>query len=115
MFDETQQLNDEMILTWGLGFVSTDAFASGVGAMPDPAGEVDYPWLWWGQMHLLSLEANTQPGAWGITAQRLEVDTKAMRKFKPGQSLAWILQIGGSVGAPSVELNFGLTRVLIGT
>jgi len=113
-FDESQQVGDIITLTWGLGIVSTDAVAAGAASMPDPADEPEYPWLWWGDMDLASnLAAGVN--AWGISAQQLEVDTKAMRRIKPGQSLVWIVQSTGAAGTPVTQLEIGQTRVLIGT
>ena len=112
--DSTMQIADEMEITWGLGIISSDAFAAGAGSVPDPAGEIEYPWLWWGTMFLRS-EIAAGLNNWGTSAQRLEVDTKAMRKVKPGQSLAWILQTSATVGAVAVNMDFHKSRVLIGT
>ena len=47
-FDATQQVGDTMTLTFGLGVVSMDAAAAGAGSVPDPNGDPEYPWLWWG-------------------------------------------------------------------
>ncbi len=111
-FDLTVQVGDEMKITFGLGIVSTDAFDA--GAVPDLGSEADYPWLWWGEIFLRS-ELAAGPSAWGISAQRVEVDSKAMRRFKPGQNLAWQAQTTGATGAPVMSITFGRTRVLVGT
>jgi len=113
-FDATQQVGDRMRVTWGLGIVSTDAATLGATAVPDPAGEPEYPWLWWGSM-LLRSELAAGVNAWGLSAQRLEVDTKAMRRVKPGQSLVWVMEAASTAGAPATLFEFGQTRVLIGT
>ena len=112
-FDSTKQVGDDILLTFGLGIVSTDAFAVGASAFPDPSGEPEYPWLWWGQMSLFaSIAAGNE--AWGTSAQRLEVDTRAMRKVKPRESLAWICESTSASGAPLTVVHFGQTRVLFG-
>ena len=113
-FDSTNTAGDDITLTWALGMVSTDAFAAGLGSMPDPAGEPEYPWLWWGTMFLHSELTVAPPGGWGTLAQRLEVDSKAMRKVKPGQSLVWLMQATGQAGTPLTNIDFMQTRVLIG-
>ncbi len=112
--DATMQVGDEISMAWGLGIVSTDAAVAGATAMPDPGGDADYPWLWWEQMTLRS-EETLQGFSWGLTAQRVDVDTKAMRKFKPGQTLLVINQVTSSSGAPVTNLDIGQIRVLIGT
>ncbi len=108
------QVGDDMNINFGLGIVSTDAFAAGAGSMPDPAGEPEYPWLWWQEVFLNS-EQVEEPVSWGPGALRLDVDTKAMRKVKPGESLVWVGEATQSLGAPEVNVDFGRTRVLIGT
>jgi len=114
-FDESKQVGDEILVTFGLGIISSDAFAAGPTAFPDPAGDIEYPWLWWGQMSLESYVTTNDEEAWGTSRQILQVDSKAMRKVKPSESLVWVVQTGGAVGAPVTVINFGLTRVLIGT
>ncbi len=114
-FDNTAQIGDEMNLTWALGVVSSDAAVAGAGSMPDPGGEPDYPWLWWGSMKLFSEVAAGPTGGWGPAAQRLEIDTKAMRRVKPGQALVIIVESAGESGAPVTSLEFGQLRVLVGT
>jgi len=114
IFDATQQVGDAAKYTFGLGIVSTDAFSAGAASMPDPEGEPDYPWLWWGQMFMKSQVA-AGVNAWGTSAQRLEVDTKAMRRVQPGKTICYVCQITGAAGAPVSDITFGSTRILIGT
>ncbi len=113
-FDETKQVGDTMRIIFGLGIVSSDAFTLGATALPNPGGQAEYPWLWWGGGNLEAFVAAGEE-AFGTTAFRLEVDSKAMRKVKPGQTLAWIVETAGVAGAPVTSINFGQTRVLFGT
>jgi len=110
LFNNTVQVGDILRLTFGLGIVSTDAVAA--VAVPDPDAEPEFPWLWWGQIFL---DSQAAPEAWGIGAQRYEVDTKAMRRFKPGTSLVWVMESTDAAGAPATNVRIGRTRVLIGT
>jgi len=114
LMDSNSQVGDDMGLTFGLGIVSTDAVAAGSGSLPDPGDEPEYPWLWWGDMVVHS-ETTTPISSWGPHAQLLQVDTKAMRRVKPGQSLVWVIQRSGTSGAPTVIIDIGQTRVLFGT
>ncbi len=112
--DATKQVSDLFGVVVALGILSTDAVTLGATAAPDPGGEPEYPWLWWGQMLLEAfVAAGTE--AWGTSAQRLEVDTKGMRKVKPGQSLVWVAQVNVASGAPLITIELGQVRVLIGT
>ena len=103
---------DAADITFGLGLFATDAVNAGAGSLPDPAAEGEFPWLWYGQAIMRSPGADlAAPGA----MQLLEVDTKAMRKFKPGETLAWVGQYVNITGTPGLHVDFGRTRVLIGT
>ncbi len=110
--DPTKQVGDTMALGFAIGIVSTDA--RGAGVLPDPFEEPEYPWLWHGTMFLRA-EIAAGAEAWGLSAQRLEVDTKAMRRIKPGQSLVYAIERASVAGAPVTEITTGFTRVLIGT
>ena len=117
-FDATVQVADILELTFALGIVSTDAFTAGSGSVPDPGGEPEYPWIWWQNIRLdaTSVQASsTVQTPWGPGAMRLEVDSKAMRRIKPGQSVCWVVQSRAQAGAPVVNIHMGQTRVLIGT
>ena len=107
---------DEADITLGLGIFSTDAFNAGSASMPDPAGEPDYPWLWWGVFQMFSpfVIDGTGSDDSGALIHRLEIDTKAMRRVKPRQTLGWIAQYVDQTGTPSVRLSFAQTRVLVG-
>jgi hypothetical protein len=112
-FNATQQVDDDINLTLGLGIVSTDAAALGATAMPDPLGEPDYPWVWWGNYTLRSQLSSGVNGL-GSSVIRIEADSKAMRRVKPQQSLVWIIEASGASGAPVTVVDIGETRVLLG-
>ena len=114
LLDATKQVGDGIVLTFGLGIVSTDAATLGATAVPDPGSDFDYPWLWWGEM-TLSAEATLGADTWGPHAQRLEVDSKAMRRVTPKQSILWVCQSSAATGAPVTLVTFGSTRILLGT
>ena len=105
---------DRMIMTFGLMIMSTDAFTAGPASLPDPATEPEFPWIWWNELGLHT-EVASGAEAWGVQALRIELDSKAMRKIKPGETVALIVQSTNQVGAPVVEVDIGQLRVLIGT
>ena len=112
--DNTQQAGDIIDLTFGLGIFSTDAVTAGAGSMPDPQVEADYPWLWWGSIHLEGDAAASFQGL-GTSVVWIHPDTKAMRRVRAGQSLTWVVEAGQASGAPTTILFVGQSRVLIGT
>ena len=103
---------DEANLEFGLALVSTDAALGVVGSLPDPGGNADFPWLWHGEAIMYS--PNADFGDPFIQVE-LPVDSKAMRKVKPEESLIMMTQLVNSVGAPGVRVNMGRLRVLLGT
>ncbi len=113
LMDSSKQVGDVIRLTLGLGIFSTDAAAA--TAFPDPADEPEYPWLMWDDISLRSEATSAGGYAIGSTVVRRRYDVKAMRRFKPGQTLAWVLQRGNVSGAPTTHFLMAQTRVLIGT
>ena len=105
---------DNMQVGFGLGIVSSEAFDAGPGSVPGPLEFPDYSWLYW-TSKMLTLE-HIDVGSAELSllsaAVRFEVDTKAMRKVKPAESLCWIVQTSGTV---PVDVDIANTRVLIGT
>ena len=113
MFDETAQVGDRGIYTYAIGVFSTDAVAA--AEVPDPAAEPEYPWVFWTEMRLDAFQTLGPTGGWGSQAQRYEVDSKAMRKIKPGESLVALIQVTNLAGAPNALIDMAQLRVLIGT
>lgn len=101
-------------VTIGIGLVSTDAFAVGAGSMPDPGGEPAYGWLYWAS-HTLHFPSADVDGGQNTASLRRSFDMKSMRRFKPGQSLAFVVEYALLGGAPECTIAVGGTRVLIGT
>ncbi len=113
-FDESVQVGDTVNLGIGIGIVSSDAFAAGVGSLPDPIGDITFPWLWLFQADLLCTVAIGDQAFGMTTRQTGGVDSRAMRKMAPGQSLVQIFEFQGVSGAPVVLLETTQVRVLIG-
>ena len=105
---------DAAAVTLGLGIVSQDAAAVGASALPDPAGEPEYDWLWWHKT-MLNFEGSVDsPGQTIGLVDRIEFDSKAMRKMKPRQSLVMIAEYVNINGDPPISVS-GSFRVLFGT
>jgi len=102
-----------MRISYGIGIASSDAVAAGSGSLPDPGAEPDYPWLWWGET-MLQAENAAAEEVFGTSAQIMQIDSKAMRKVKPGETLFFILERSLVAGAPVTLTAFSQCRVLIG-
>ena len=103
--------DDAVVISVGFGIVSTDAFAAGAGSVPDPAAELEYPWLYWAE-HPLSFDLSAAFTS-VAGAVRHSYDIRSMRKLKRGQSLARVVQYSNIGGNPPVTVHMGGTRVLI--
>ena len=115
-FNAATVSQDEARITAGVCVVSTDAAAVGSSAMPDPASDADYPWLWIEPISMFSpfvLDGTAADNGGHLPMYRGVIDSKAMRKIKPNQSLAWILQYQDVTGTPAVRVG-AATRVLTG-
>ncbi len=99
-------------VTMGLGIVSTDAVAAGAASLPDPGDEPEYPWLYWLSVPLRSAIISGSTVGDIASSARIELDTKAMRRVKPGQSLVMVYQ---TTTASAVDINQGQLCVLLGT
>ncbi len=104
---------DQVTLTVGVGFVSTDAAAAGAASMPDPAVEGEFPWLYWASHAFVYEDVN---GVYSpAEAVRKSFDVKTMRRFKPRQSLVCVVQYQEVTVAPPMSIVAAPTRVLFGT
>ena len=104
---------DDMIFTCAIGVVSTDASTLGATALPDPTNEPEYPWLYYGSHGMFFPGTEADPSSTGGSF-RQSFDVHSMRKIKPRESLAMIIQ-SSSTGAPPIRFYAGVTRVLVGT
>ena len=107
---------DRVRIGVGIGIVSSDAFAAGAGSMPDPLGEPDYPWLYW-MDHPFYYSTTGAPLqlSTDVEGVRAKFDIRSMRKFKPRESLAFLVQYADSSGTPPMQLLQGNVRCLIAT
>jgi len=116
----TLAAGDAVRIGLGLIIMGTDAAVDiASGAAPDPLGDANFSWLWWNEIFLHMPGASTsstwdQPGGFGPAARHVEVDTKAMRQMRIGESLVWVAQYADGTGTPPVDVRFGIQRVLIG-
>ncbi len=71
---------DACRVTVAIGVVSSDAFAAGVGSMPDPSSEPDYPWLYWADhpLYFAATDATVDPKN-DTTSLRHRFDIRSMR------------------------------------
>ena len=103
---------DAAEVTLGIGIVSLDAFTAGAGSMPDPGAEPQFDWMWW-HTTLVNFEGSADaPGSEIALTERVQIESKAMRKFKPRSSLVLIAEYRDVAGAPPLSV-YGAFRVLV--
>ncbi len=102
---------DDVRIAIGIGKVSTDAFTLGATALPDPAGEAEYPWLYWAE-HSFTYPSNSTSLA-GAASMRKAFDIRSMRKFTVRETLAVVIQYVDITGTPLMTLSFGQVRCLL--
>ncbi len=80
--------------------------AAGAASIPNPASDLNADWLWHGFL-LLQAQAGTGVGASLNVMQsvaRLTIDSKAMRKLRPTNSLLFAAHNTALGGTPTVDL-----------
>ena len=115
--ESTLAAGDQVQVGVGIGVFSTDAVALGATALPDPLGEPGYPWLWWSDYRLFvvgSLSPVENQPLQSAQSREVEIDSKAMRILRPGQSIAMVVQYSDVSGTPQVSFVQGRLRLLLG-
>jgi len=113
---QTLVANDAASITVGIGVVSADAATLGASALPDPLSEPEYSWLWWYSTVIRNMTVTTEalfPQGGGYS--RKEINSKAMRRVGPRESLVAVAQYSDVLGTPSITIDLAGTRILIGT
>ena len=104
---------DKVEIAMGIMRVTQEQLAVGATSIPSPRTDLDADWLWHGWILLMSQGVGELSG--NVTmAQRLTIDSKAMRKFRQGESFAFVLKATNVAGTPAFDILAGI-RVLIGT
>ncbi len=97
----------------GVGLVSADAFGVGVTAMPSPSLDKDWGgWLWHHSGGMIVGQETTELARGPMSAIRIPIDSKAMRKVSPNQVIFGAVSTVAEVGAVTLVFSMG-TRMLI--
>jgi len=111
--DSAPTAQDACTVVVGIGVFSADAFTLGATAVPDPAEEADYPWLYWASHDFFYASTEVDPSHAGGSIRKA-FDIKSMRKMKPRETLGGVFQYVDTAGAPPLQMEFSITRVLVG-
>ncbi len=107
---------DQVKIALGIGVASTDGFTA--GAVPDPAEEPEYPWLFWAE-HFFNYPAALATSGAGSTDSetgliRESFDIRSMCRIKPRELLFFAVQYVDLAGTPPMTVQLSQTRVLVG-
>ncbi len=94
-----------------IGVFSSDAFALGATAMPDPISEEGYPWLYWRNHQLFFPTTATDPNTRQASLS-VDFDIRSMRKITANQTLGVVGQYMDNNGTPSLTWTMDAIRVL---
>ena len=97
----------------GIGVVSSNAFAIGATAVPSPEADSEWGgWLWFlAAASLVSFET-TEVARGPISAVRIPIDSKAMRKLAPNETIFGAIAFTGEIGTATAEFVMN-TRMLV--
>ncbi len=103
-------VGDTATLGVAIGVFSTDA--ASITAVPDPLAEPEYPWLYW-KAHTLNFETTSVDPSTAQSSVRQSFDIRSMRKVKPRESLAMVIEYQSGGGDPTLLFSPSFTRVLV--
>ncbi len=104
-------LGDSMVGAFGIGIVQAPAFTAGITAVPTPITEIaDENWIYHQFFNLFAAAVPVEAGNAGSSMIRVQVDSKAMRKFDSDRVLYAAIELV-EVGAVVIETFFD-SRIL---
>jgi len=83
---------DVLQVALGLGIFTSDAFGIGSTALPGPLTDADWDWVYYKTILFGPGFTTTEIAGEGLQNVTVEVDSKAMRKMKANQTLAWVAE-----------------------
>ena len=104
---------DSMLGAAGIALVNSDAFAVGATAIPGPQSDANWDaWMWHSFWNIQSMTATIADGTSAVSgSHRLEIDSRAMRKWDPAETLVFMLEWTRS-GAPTARVNMDCRMLL---
>jgi len=96
----------------GLGIYLADSVALAAGSLQVPITDIGSDWIWWFNGLVGEPSAGQTELGRFETFQRIDVDSKAMRKVKVNQALVLVAQSINARGTGQIDV-FGTVRVLL--
>ena len=97
----------------GIALVNSDAFAQGINSIPGPFTDAHWDaWMWHSFFEVHGITATIADGVNAVSAmQRIEIDSKAMRKWDPAETLVFMAE-GAEAGTAVARFNMD-SRLLL--
>ena len=96
---------DAVEFALGIIIVSTDAATAGAASCPSPVEDADSSWIWHQIVPLgPSLQAAQENTDLSATV-RFDIDSKAMRKVGPNETILFMADLAAVTGTGSVDFN----------
>jgi len=96
----------------GIGIASLQAFDAGVASLPAPSSDAEWPgWLWFHEGSALIGSETTEVLRGPMSAVRIPIDSKAMRKFRQNEVLFGVVSTVVEVGAATMRFQLS-SRIL---
>ena len=96
--------NDVIGVACGLIVITEEQLSVGATAIPNSDADFDAEWIWFGFLLL----SNIGGGVEGEQHARIPLDTKAMRRMKETQSVAFVATNGAITGTGAIDVTFGV-------
>jgi len=112
LLESATAADDGFVGAVGIGIVTTAAFTAGVTAVPTPITEEDWEgWMWHQYISIQAFSATANDIASSLaSAQRFEIDSKAMRKQNADETLFGAIEL--TLNGTAVATFNARTRVL---
>ena len=102
---------DKVVVSTGIAMIESRAVAAGIGSLPKPVADANFPWMWVGTQTLSTPTTLTEAEG-DMRFQRIELDSKSMRKAMPSMALVLVTEVVSIAGVPDVEC-WGFLRLLL--
>jgi len=110
---DTAGVDERVLVACGIIIVGADAFTAGAASVPSPIQQASDDWIWYGWLSATS-GAEAAVFTDGLV-DRLEIDSKAMRKVRIGETFAFVAEVADTADmGGTVDIMYG-ARELVGT
>jgi len=97
-------VEESLVVGIGLIIAPSEAFTAGVGSLPTPLADMDAPWIWHDIFPMGPAVIVADDGGDLSRNVQFTIDNKAMRKFRTGEELGFVVEADVVSGTPNVDV-----------